>query len=330
MKITKGSLDTLIFFCTSRCNGKCLTCFYQPNLNKGADISLEQIESISKGLPSFRRLMISGGEPFLRKDLDRVVKIFVNNNGVSNISIPTNGLLAEDTLACVEKIASDNSGAVINIACSMDGFKTTHDKIRGIDGVFDKAEDTFNRLLKIRARHKNLRINIATTICAINIGELKELGEHFFNTFDADFHYFELIRGDVPKELTALGCNELEAFDDYAVKLSLRYRRRSQAYSAPLAYIKSLLNSRIENSLLKIQRESFFKRKKWPIACEAGKKILVMQSNGFLSECELKPQNQDARKNCSEGCTHGCFLAESAYSSRKNLVKIALSDFFKL
>jgi MoaA/NifB/PqqE/SkfB family radical SAM enzyme len=355
IKRAGDTLDTLIFFCTSKCNGRCLTCFYQPQLNNDTDISLEQIGLISKTLPFFRRLMISGGEPFLRKDLDRIIKIFTDNNKVKNISIPTNGLLTEDTLACAERIASDNPHAEIHIACSIDGFKATHDKLRGIEGAFDRAVDTFTMLLKLRAKHKNLRVNLTTTICALNLPELKRLGEYFFNTFDADCHYFDMIRGEVPsKGLKTLHYAELAGLHDYKVKLLLQYKARKQKSIAPFSYIKMLLNSRIEKSMLKIQRNSFFDLKKWPITCLAGKNIFVIQNDGSLSACELRPpfsdlkdhnfdfeaslksgnfskeQNEISRGDCSSGCTHGCFLAESVYYDKRNLMQIVLRDFFKL
>jgi len=355
IKIANNTLDTLIFFCTSKCNGRCLTCFYQSQLNNDTDISLEQIRRISKTMPSFRRLMISGGEPFLRKDLDQIIKIFVENNHVRNISIPTNGLLMEDTLACVEKIAFDNPYAEILIACSIDGFRATHDKLRGIEGAFDRTVNTFTRLLKLKVKQKNLRINIATTICVLNLSELQKLGEYFFNTFDANYHYFELIRGEVPsKELKILDAGELARFHNYTVKLLLRYRARKQKCIAPFSYIKMLLNSKIEKGILKIQRDSFFNLKKWPIGCLAGKDIFVIQNDGSLSACESrapvfnlkdynfdfetslkscgfrKEKNEISRGDCSRGCTHGCFLAESAYYNKRNLIQIVLRGLFKL
>jgi len=355
IKRTGDTLDTLIFFCTSKCNGRCLACFYQPQLNNDADISLEQIGRISKTLPFFRRLMISGGEPFLRKDLDSIIKIFVDNNKVRNISIPTNGLLTGDILASAEKIASDNSRAEIHIACSIDGFKATHDKLRGMEGAFDRTLDTLARLLKLRVNHKNLRVNITTTICALNLFELQKLGGYLFNTFDADYHYFDIIRGEAPsKELKILDALELARLHNYNVKLSLLYKARKQRRITPFSYIKMMLNSKIEEGMLKIQRDSFFNLKKWPISCLAGKNIFVIQNDGSLNTCELKPpvfnlkdhnfdfeaslrssgfskeKDEISRMDCSKGCTHGCFLAESAYLGKRNLIQIVLRGLFKL
>ena len=62
--------ESLFLFVTSRCNSLCRTCFYWDNPNKNQDLSFEQIETISRTAPPFNKLWLSGGEPFLRKELD--------------------------------------------------------------------------------------------------------------------------------------------------------------------------------------------------------------------------------------------------------------------
>jgi len=71
-------------FVTSRCNLRCKMCFYwEPieNSSKG-EISLNEIEKISKSMPNFTWLLIGGGEPFIRKDLPDIITHFYNNNDI--------------------------------------------------------------------------------------------------------------------------------------------------------------------------------------------------------------------------------------------------------
>ena len=51
----------LIHFITSKCNAKCGHCFYWKNLNTKGELSLEEIEKITKHLPDLVILNISGG-----------------------------------------------------------------------------------------------------------------------------------------------------------------------------------------------------------------------------------------------------------------------------
>ena len=69
-------------FVTSRCNIRCKMCFYwEPVENKSThEISLDEIEKISKSMPNFFWLLVGGGEIFVRKDLPEIIKIFYKNN----------------------------------------------------------------------------------------------------------------------------------------------------------------------------------------------------------------------------------------------------------
>ena len=62
-------LEGLFLFVTSTCNSLCRTCFYWEELNQGRDLSFDQLARVSQTAPKFHKLWISGGEPFLRKEL---------------------------------------------------------------------------------------------------------------------------------------------------------------------------------------------------------------------------------------------------------------------
>src|SRR5919205_4159914 len=86
-------LGTVIFFITSRCNAKCETCFYHEELNRPGDMTFEEIARVSETMPPITDLWLSGGEPTLRHDAPEIIRLFVENNGVRRLIIPTNGLL---------------------------------------------------------------------------------------------------------------------------------------------------------------------------------------------------------------------------------------------
>src|ERR1044071_8867084 len=90
-------LSMLIYFVTSHCNAKCRTCFYWEELNQRGDLSFDQVTKVSRSMPRFTDLWLSGGEPTLRPDLSEIIDLFVANNGITRISFPTNGLQPERT-----------------------------------------------------------------------------------------------------------------------------------------------------------------------------------------------------------------------------------------
>src|SRR4026207_2508727 len=101
-------LGTVILFITSRCNAFCQTCFYHAELNQPGDLTFAQIEKISRTMPSITDLWLSGGEPAPRRDLSEIIKLFVSNNAVNRIIIPTNGLIKTRVYEVVDRALGNN------------------------------------------------------------------------------------------------------------------------------------------------------------------------------------------------------------------------------
>jgi molybdenum cofactor biosynthesis enzyme MoaA len=104
--IVHKKLQQVIFDVTFRCNSRCRTCFNWKNTDsvKKKELSLAEIEKISKSMPKFIWFLASGGEPFLREDLPEICEIFYRNSGVKHFSIPTNSLLPAVIKNNLEKI----------------------------------------------------------------------------------------------------------------------------------------------------------------------------------------------------------------------------------
>jgi len=72
----------LIFYVTNRCNFRCEFCFYYAEIEKGRkpnELSLDEIDQLTRKLGPLLQLSLTGGEPFLRKDLDEITHMFVEN-----------------------------------------------------------------------------------------------------------------------------------------------------------------------------------------------------------------------------------------------------------
>ena len=79
-----------LLFVTAACNFRCPFCCYADNLNQGGDLSLDQMKAIARTSGRFRNLLVSGGEPFLRKHLAEIFREFRRHCGIEIIEIPTN------------------------------------------------------------------------------------------------------------------------------------------------------------------------------------------------------------------------------------------------
>jgi MoaA/NifB/PqqE/SkfB family radical SAM enzyme len=89
------------FFVTSRCNAACSYCFYSKNLNQSAnELSPSEIGRLFSSFGPLIRVLISGGEPFLRDDLPQIIHAICKHSNPHHITIPTNGLLTGKITAC--------------------------------------------------------------------------------------------------------------------------------------------------------------------------------------------------------------------------------------
>ena len=61
-------------------------CFYWDSMQKKTtQLSLNEIEKLSKSLPNLLQLTLTGGEPSLRKDLSEIPKIFAKYRIFQNV-----------------------------------------------------------------------------------------------------------------------------------------------------------------------------------------------------------------------------------------------------
>lgn len=165
---------TMSIFVTNRCTLKCKHCFNHNQQGKDPykaeknELTIEQFEKISKSMGTFMKCYFSGGEPFIRKDLYKIVLMFAKNNKLSNISLSTNGQDTEGILKQLELILNDlNENTQLSLGFSLDGFEEFHDQIRG-KGTFSKSIKTWEVCKQLQTEHKNFKMYTCSTINTIN------------------------------------------------------------------------------------------------------------------------------------------------------------------
>jgi MoaA/NifB/PqqE/SkfB family radical SAM enzyme len=134
---------------------------------------LEDVERIFSQFPKIFWLTITGGEPFLHRDLVEIVKIAYEKSKVNVLTITTNGSMPDIIEKDVKEILKSCKNLTIIVNVSIDGDKRLHDKIRGVKGSFDKAAETIEKLKKINNRR--LIVGINSVISIFNVGKLYDL-----------------------------------------------------------------------------------------------------------------------------------------------------------
>lgn len=89
---------------TDKCNLRCTYCMPEaglPWLRRDEILSYEEIAAIVRAAASVgvRSIRLTGGEPLLRRDLDRLVAELRAIDGIEDIALSTNGLLLESQAA---------------------------------------------------------------------------------------------------------------------------------------------------------------------------------------------------------------------------------------
>ncbi len=335
-------LKLVIFFVTSLCNAKCRTCFYWEELNQRGDLTWNEIQKLSRSMPRFTDLWLSGGEPMLRKELPEIVHLFYVNNGIRWMNLPTNGLLPERTAEWSARICGENPGLQLDLNVALDGLRKMQDSIRAVPGNFQKTLETLERLQPARAKFPNLRVNINTVVCAENFDHLREIADFVWKNCAVDGHYFNIIRGAAKDAaLKKIPTNRLPALYRDIQKIYTRYapravRRKGLSQKLAQAYYTGTLAFHNEVQLANIESPHA-----WPMRCTASETSMVIDYNGDVRACELRGKLANLRDfDCDFSrfwttverreeaaritrdqcwCTHVCFIHDSLRHSPKAL-----------
>lgn len=113
---------------TYRCQMRCKMCdIWENPTDKKREISAKELEI----LPNFKFVNITGGEPFVRRDLEDIVEVMYKKS--DRIVISTSGWHTDRILRMAEKFPK------IGIRVSIEGLSQKNDDLRGREGSFDRA-----------------------------------------------------------------------------------------------------------------------------------------------------------------------------------------------
>ena len=94
---------------TYTCNACCKMCKTWQR-EKQDELKLNDIERIYNTMPSGEWIQLTGGELFVREDIDDILSFFMSHKKCAFLSLPTNGLLTEKILGVVESVTKKNRG----------------------------------------------------------------------------------------------------------------------------------------------------------------------------------------------------------------------------
>ena len=150
-----GSLIT-----TYRCNAKCnmCNCFQFPT-HPDEEWKIDIIDK----LPEMAFTNITGGEPFIRHDINEIVRALYKKT--NRIVISTNGYFTDRIMALCKEFPQ------IGIRISIEGMQETNDAIRGIKDGFSRGYGTLKALVDM----KHPDVGFGMTVQDLNCDDLVKL-----------------------------------------------------------------------------------------------------------------------------------------------------------
>ena len=247
---------------TYRCNARCSMCNIWANPERDEILPEEYLK-----LPaSLKTINVTGGEPFLRKDIVEVVRSIDSIVPRSRIVFSTNGLRTDLIVPSLLKIREFHRR--LGVGISIDGTKDTHDRIRGVPGIFDSAITTVKSLREngfgdLRIGMTLTRDNISEAVKVYQLS--RSLGVEFTTTVAHNSEIYFQKTDNVGLDLTGPAMSSLTEIIESLLRSG-----------SPKDWFRGYhLNGIVDP---KIRRE-FASR------CEAGRRYFFMSPNGDVYPC---------------------------------------------
>jgi len=163
-------LSYLFWECTSRCNISCKHCGSDCQIgSKESDMAGEDFIKTLKNIateynPSDVMVVVSGGEPLVRNDLEEIGK------QISLLRFPW-GMVSNGYALTSERLANLVDAGISSVTISLDGLQQNHDWLREKNGSFQRAVNAIRMLVQI----PNLVLDVVTCVNARNFNQLEEI-----------------------------------------------------------------------------------------------------------------------------------------------------------
>jgi MoaA/NifB/PqqE/SkfB family radical SAM enzyme len=271
----------LIFHVTNRCNFNCSHCFnHKIKEREIEELSLDEINRISRHLGHIKYLTLAGGEPMMRSDLNEIGGIFYRNNGLHILNIVTNGWFTDRVAACVKSLLKNYPLLKVNVGVSVDGPEPIHDDLRHQPGSYKRALDTILSLKTIAGHGLQNRLFIMAcgTYHTRNAGTIAETAEFFARQIKVPY-YAALIRGDAREP--ALKNVDIDHYRQVREQI-----QKLIQVALPRDYPFRRIRLAVDKTVADIVYNSY-KHDRGLVTCRAGEKGFVLTADGGMPLCEL-------------------------------------------
>ena len=166
LQFSKDKRPVVVWNITRRCNLKCVHCYaHAKDQVFDNELTTEQGKNLIDDLSQYKVpvLLLSGGEPTIRKDLPELAAYAIEKGMRAVIS--TNGTLITQQMA---RVLKDIGLSYVGI--SLDGMEKIHDRFRGVKGAFRSALEGIKN-----CQDAGIKVGLRFTINKFNVNEIENI-----------------------------------------------------------------------------------------------------------------------------------------------------------
>ena len=283
----KNSPVSLIHFLTNRCNARCSFCFIDfdnPNTFKG-ELTISEIEKLTKNLGnSLINVNFTGGEPFARKDITDIAKLYIKNSTIQSLYITTNASLPERIINFAKEINEYDQNIELCFQISIDDMPEKHNKVRKLDNLFENCLFTYRELKKLNK--KNINPVVSITVTHENCENIEEIFHYFTDTCKIDSLKCCLVRDEGVYSRPKDKVDKIIVAYDLLTNKILDYQKKNKIINYNSNSIQGRINNkkdRISWNLVK----KIYSNNEYISPCHASSLFGIITADGKLYPCEI-------------------------------------------
>jgi AdoMet-dependent heme synthase len=258
---------------TKRCNLECGHCYISAGSWQAVKDELDTTEGLRVidqllAVSPAPMLILSGGEPLLRKDLEHLA-VYASAKGAT-VVVGTNG-----TLLTTERIGSLKAAGVQGVAVSIDSLRETyHDRFRHGDGALSDTLRALDRLAE-----QQLDFIVQTTVTSGNADELEDLVAFAAEKGAVSFNLYFLVATGRGEKMRGLSPEQNDALLTRLVTLEQKYRGQMLVRSKCQPQIMRHVHERDQSSPLL----------NYATRCPCGVQYCRITPEGKVTPCPYSP-----------------------------------------
>lgn len=269
---------------TYSCPSRCATCdIWQKKVD---DLSVDEYGRI---FPTLERVPVwvtlSGGDQFLRSDLDEIVRLVAEQIDPSIVNIPMNGVVTERIFNLLPRIAHHTAGRQLVLNLSVDGIGEEHDRIRGADRNFEKLRLVAGLIHDLKKTYPHVVLGVHTVISKFNVHRIPEIEREARAIFRPDSYIAEVAENRV--ELKTMDKDITPSVADFRRAIDhLRNVIRASRSTHPVARLVESLRLEYYELAARVLEE-----KRQVIDCYAGWASAQLAPDGHVWGCCVRAES---------------------------------------